>query len=99
MNEIILAESCSFEWDTANLEKNSKKHGVGSLECEQVFFNRPLLLHEDSKHSIVEKRWFVLGKTDNDRKLFIAFTMRDDRIRVISARNMNKRERDIYDQA
>ncbi|MBP9726000.1 MAG: BrnT family toxin [Gammaproteobacteria bacterium] len=99
MKEIILTECSGFEWDEANCMKNFKKHGVSSLECEQVFFNTPLLMQEDSKHSALERRLYVLGKTDADRKLFIAFTMRNDQIRVISARDMSKQERRIYEQA
>lgn len=99
MKEIILAEWVGFEWDQGNSEKNFTKHNVLSLECEQVFFNKPLLMHEDIKHSEPEQRFYVLGKTDNDRNLFIAFTLRKHRIRVISARDMNKKERGIYEQA
>lgn len=89
----------SFEWDEHNREKNQTKHGVAPEECEEIFFNLPLLLQEDSKHSQQETRWYALGKTRKDRRLFIAFTMRHNKIRVISARDMSKHERLIYAKA
>lgn len=84
-----------FEWDQGNLEKNWLKHGVSPLECEQVFFNQPFIA-SDPKHSQNEERFFALGRTDTDRYLFLAFTVRGKKIRVISARDMNKKERKIY---
>ncbi|HNX36495.1 MAG TPA: BrnT family toxin [Kiritimatiellia bacterium] len=66
------------------------------LEAEQVFFNSPLLAQADEEHSVQERRFFVLGQTDEGRELFVAFTMRVKRIRVISARDMSRQERRIY---
>lgn len=85
-----------FEWDKGNQSKNWLKHKVSKGECEQAFFNEPVVVHHDVKHSVVEKRWFLLGRTDIDRLLFIVFTIRDHRIRVFSARDMNKKEREMY---
>src|SRR5688572_12441634 len=99
MNDIIIKECLGFDWDWANQDKNQKKHNVSKAECEQVFFNAPLLLQEDEKHSQLEPRLYVLGKTNFNRRLFIAFTIREKLIRVISARDMSKREREIYEQA
>ena len=87
-----------FQWDKGNIEKNRQKHKVLNSECEQVFFNEPLIIADDVKHSQKEKRWFVLGRTELDRKLFIVFTIRNKIIRVISARDMTKRERKIYNE-
>jgi len=87
-----------FEWDENNREKNWEKHQVSTGECEEVFFNLPLLLSTDPAHSQMEPRSFILGQTDSGRLLFIAFTIRDDRIRVISARDMSRKERAIYEQ-
>ncbi len=98
MDDIILTECIGFDWDTGNQDKNSEKHSVTKWECEQVFFNKPLLLSEDKKHSYNEKRMFVLGKTDKSRKLFIAFTIRNQLIRVISARDMSKKEKNVYEK-
>ena len=89
-----------FNWDDGNARKN-EKHGVSMAEAEQVFFNAPLLLLEDVAHSQKEPRLHALGKTDDDRTLHITFTLRqsDLLIRVISARDMHRKERAIYDQA
>ena len=85
-----------FQWDQGNIDKNLIKHNVENWESEQVFFNKPLLVLDDSKHSIPEKRWAAFGKTDADRFLIVIFTKRGDLIRVISARDMNKKERKFY---
>ena len=93
-----LGNLAGFDWDAGNRDKNWRKHGVTSGECEQVFFNLPLLAQEDPLHSTLEPRWYALGLTDAGRALFIVFTFRQDRLRVISARDMNARERKIYAQ-
>lgn len=85
-----------FEWDEGNLAKSWEKHRVSIAECEQVFFNRPLVVADDERHSGEEPRYYVLGKTDTRRELFIVFTVRRRRVRVISARDMNKKEREKY---
>jgi len=95
---IVLQNCTGFEWDKWNLDKNKNKHSVSHLECEQVFFNYTLLLFNDIKHSKHEARSYVLGKTDNGRLLFVVFTIRDNLIRVISARDMSKKERAIYEE-
>ena len=88
-----------FEWDEGNLTKNWDRHQVSSAECEEAFLNVHLLLADDSKHPAGEARHCVLGQTNGGRLLFIAFTVRDSRIRVISARPMSGKERQIYGQA
>jgi uncharacterized DUF497 family protein len=85
-----------FQWDQGNLEKNWLKHGVSPLECEQVFFNQPLVVVPDLKHSQGEERFYALGRTDTDRYLFVVFTVRGRKLRVISARDMNRKERSVY---
>lgn len=92
----ILARAEGFDWDRGNIEKNWERYRVSFLECEEVFFNKPLVVKEDEPHSEVEARYYALGKTDNDRLLFMVFTLRGNKIRVISARDMNRRERKIY---
>jgi len=87
-----------FDWDENNREKNWSKHGVLASEREEIFFNLPLLLQPDPSHSQKEPRYYVLGHTNLGRRLFIAFTIRGDKIRLISARDMNKKERSIYEQ-
>lgn len=86
-----------FDWDEANLGKNWKKHHVTPWECEQAFFNLPLVVTEDSTHSLTEARYYVLGQTDSGRKLFLVFTVRNKKVRVISARDMSVKERRTYD--
>ncbi len=97
---IDLARIASFEWDDGNARKNDK-HGVTMAEAEQVFFNVPLLLLADEKHSRQEAWHHALGKTDEGRLLHIAFTLRKaaSLIRVISARDMHRKERAIYEHA
>jgi uncharacterized protein len=85
-----------FDWDDGNLTKNWQKHEVSCEECEQVFFNTPLLLSDDQAHSALEERVYVLGKKDAGRRLFLVFTPRGSLIRVISARDMTELERRRY---
>jgi uncharacterized protein len=89
-----------FEWDDGNARKSAEKHGVGQAEAEQVFFNQPLLLREDIRHSTVEIRSQALGKSNAGRLLHVTFTLRGAGrlIRVISARDMARKERVIYGQ-
>ena len=86
-----------FQWDEHNAQRIWLKHSVTPAECEQVFFNRPLLTAPDIKHSGVEHRYYSLGSTDEGRLLFVVFTVRENRIRVISARDMNRKERTEYE--
>jgi len=96
---INLAKIIGFDWDEGNARKNEKHH-VSMAEAEQVFFNVPLLLLEDMKHNSTEQRFHALGKTDEIRLLHITFTLRQagEKIRIISARDMHKKERQIYEK-
>jgi uncharacterized DUF497 family protein len=94
----MFSEITSFEWDEGNLLKNWEKHGVTHLEAEQVFFNEPLIVEDDVKHSQDEPRWYGLGSTDSKRLLMVVFTIRSKQIRVISARDMNRKERTVYEK-
>ena len=96
---IDLTKITGFDWDDGNTRKNDK-HGVSTAEAEQVFFNEPLLMIADTKHSQGEHRFYALGKTDKGRTLHITFTLRNagEKIRVISARDMHRKERTIYEQ-
>ena len=95
---IDLSKITGFEWDDGNRRKNDK-HQVSMAESEQIFFNAPLLLLADSKHSEQERGFHALGKTDSGRLLHISFTLRKQGrdIRVISPRDMHKKERLIYE--
>ncbi len=97
---IDLSKIIGFNWDDGNARKN-EKHGVSTADAEQVFFNVPLLLLDDASHSQQEPRLHALGKTDEGRTLHITFTLRrsGQLIRVISARDMHRKERAIYEQA
>ena len=95
---IDLARISGFDWDAGNARKNDA-HGVSATEAEQVFFNRPLVAAVDLKHSGAEPRFLALGRTDASRRLLVVFTFRRRLIRVISARDMSRRERREYDNA
>ncbi len=90
-----------FEWDTGNARKSNERHNVTQGEAEEVFFNQPLLILVDTKHSQKEIRFHTLGKTDNNRLLHITFTLRSTNtlIRVISARDMHRKERTCYEKS
>lgn len=90
-------EGEEFDWDGGNAEKNWLRHRVSQAESEQIFFNQPLVVGRDDLHSSEELRHFALGQADSGRLLFVAYTLRHGRIRVISARNMTRRERKEYD--
>lgn len=94
----ILSRIEGFEWDKGNITKNWERHKITHIECEEVFFNWPLLVKGDIKHSEAENRYYVLGKTNTERLLFVVFTIRNNKIRVISARDMNRKERRQYEQ-
>jgi uncharacterized protein len=82
-----------FDWDNANRDK------VSWTEAEEVFFHQPLLVYPDPEHSHAEDRFYLLGRTGEDRRLFAVFTVRRNKIRVISARDMSNKERRIYNEA
>lgn len=94
-----IIENCEgFEWDEGNSHKNWHGHRITDAECEQVFFNSPLLTAVDKSHSQRERRFQALGRADSDKWLFVAFTIRGSFIRVISAREMNNREERRYEE-
>ena len=78
-----------FQWDRGNIDKNLIKHNVENWECEQIFFNKPILVLEDLSHSLSEKRWAAFGKTDADRLLMVVFTKRGKLLGIIFARDTN----------
>lgn len=90
-----------FDWDAGNSRKRAEKHDVSQAEAESIFFNDPLIVAQDAKHSGTEQRFNALGKTAQNRLLHITFTLRRNKtlIRVISARDMNQKERRLYGQA
>ena len=98
---IILGKIAGFDWDLGNSRKSAEKHDVSQSEAEQLFFNAPLLLLVDAEHSQKEARYHALVKTDTARQLHVTFTLRSGGtlIRVISARDMHRKERSIYEQS
>ncbi len=97
MKNMDLQNCAGFNWDEHNSCKNWDKHLVDMNECEEIFFNQPLIVFNDIKHSKLEKRFYSLGKTDKERKLLIVLTIRNNLIRVISARDMSKKEKVRYE--
>jgi uncharacterized protein len=90
-------DACTgFEWDEENAQKNWTRHQVTPEEAEDVFFNEPLVIRSDIRHSNQEKRYYALGQTGGGRWLFVAFTIRRSLVRVISVRDMNQKERSAY---
>lgn len=95
----LLSKCTGFEWDEGNLQKNWEVHRVSASECEQVFFNYPLTVASDVKHSEKESRYYALGQTDKGRLIYLVFTIRNNLVRVISARDMSRKERKEYEQS
>lgn len=95
----LLAGATGFDWDAGNATKSRDRHAVTPAECESVFFQRPLLLAPDQGHSAHEARYYGLGQTPLGRGLFVVFTIRGSLLRVISARDQSRREREVYRHA
>jgi uncharacterized DUF497 family protein len=94
----LVVRLLGFDWDEANWRKSELKHGVAGTEAEEALWNEPLC-QVDSRHSDREQRYVALGATNDGRRLFVAFTVRRGRARIISARPMSRREREIYEEA
>lgn len=88
-----------FEWGEGNIDKSYKKHGISPKESEEVFVSEELFVLPDKKHSQAEKRHIALGKTQEGKKLFVIFTLKSKKIRIISARRMHKKEVLKYKQS
>jgi uncharacterized DUF497 family protein len=96
VEELSFARHLGFDWDEENSEKIWRKHKVSPFECEQTFFNRPLIVLPDEPHSRDGSRFGVLGRTDADRRLALVFTPRKSLVRVITAQDMNLAEKEVY---
>ena len=86
-----------FDWDDGNIYKNEDKHALNYKLIEEIFFNEPLLVVEDFGHSNGECRCIAFGRDDKNSKIMVVFTTRDNLIRVISAREMTKKEKKFYE--
>ncbi len=95
---VDLSQTDGFDWDKGNLSKNRLKHGVEAKECEEVFLNSPLILLPDEEHSKTEERYNVFGISSSGRKLALAITIRNNKIRVIMARDQSRKERKVFDK-
>lgn len=96
---VRLEDVIKFDWNEANKQKNWLKHKVSIREIEDVFYDSKRLLLEDIKHSEKEKRFILIGKTKKGRMLFTVFTTRNKRIRIISSRDTNRKEENLYEKA
>jgi uncharacterized DUF497 family protein len=92
----ILANCTGFEWDQGNITKNWEIHDVSTSECEQIFFNKPIIVKRNKEHSKLENRYYALGRTNMNRLLFAVFTVRNQKIRIVSARDMTDSEMERY---
>jgi len=93
---VDLSKILGFEWDKWNIDKSYKKHGITPNETEEIFLDIDVKIEKDIKHQQQEKRFIGIGKTTEDKILFIIFTIRSDKIRIISGRMANKKEREVY---
>ena len=92
-------EESRFDWDQWNIQKNEEKHGISRLEAESTFFDQELKIFEDIKHSSSkERRWICYGKSGYHNILMIAFTLRNKKVRIISARKASRKEHKIYEK-
>lgn len=94
----ILENLEGFDWDEGNANKNWHLHRVSDCECEELFFNLPIIIVVDKRLKSNEARYIALGRTDADRHLFIAFAIRNNLIRVISARDMTRSDERKYEE-
>lgn len=94
----IIPEPLEFEWDKGNINKNFTKHRINNEEAEQVFLDEKSVFSEDSKHSKTENRYQIIGKSENNKLLNVIFTIRNKKIRIISVRSANKKEKRLYEK-
>lgn len=87
-----------FDWDKGNIDKNWKKHKVHYKEIEEIFLNTPIKIYQDNKHSQIEERFTALGITDQNKRLYVTFAIRANKIKVISARDQDIKERREYEE-
>jgi uncharacterized DUF497 family protein len=93
-----LSQPCQFDWDEGNFKKNLIRHGIECREAEEAFSDENSLLKDDIKHSLSEKKYYLVAKGNTNKLLTLVFTVRKNKIRIISARVANKKERSAYEQ-
>ncbi len=94
----VIPDTLDFEWDKGNLDKSRRKHGITTEEAESVFLDDNAIVLPDEKHSLVEKRFVVIGKSNVPRYLFISFCVRKKKVRIISVRRMHRKEVEKYEK-
>jgi len=94
----ILPEPVEFEWNKGNVEKNLIKHRVTNKETEEIFKNKDIFIFKDEKHSQKEERYGLFGKIDSGRLLSVVFTLRNNKVRIITVRDMSRKERKAYEK-
>ncbi|MBP7967062.1 BrnT family toxin [Candidatus Woesebacteria bacterium] len=94
----ILPDPLTFQWDPGNRDKNFLKHSVSNTEIEEAFYDQKKKIFKDKIHSGKEERYRIIAKTNTSRLLFIVFTIRDTHVRIISARDLNKKEEYLYEK-
>ena len=87
-----------FEWDPQKAAANLRKHGVSFAEATTVFGDPLGTTAPDPDHSYDEDRYILVGRSSQGRLLIVAHTDRDDRIRIISARELTRSEREDYEE-
>lgn len=95
---IVFSEPIQFDWDEGNADKNRIIHGVTTHEAEEVFFDSKKVIYKDVFHSEKEEIYILIGKTKSNRLLYTVFALRDPKIRVISSRDINKKEVPLYEK-
>ena len=95
---MILPKLLEFQWDEGNIFKNLRKHGLTKEEIEKSFFDKNRIIFKDEQHSLKEDRAILVGKNDGNKILYVVFTMRSNKIRVVSAREINRKEKYIYEK-
>ena len=96
---VDLKKIVGFEWDEWNIDKSYKKHGIRPDEAEEVFLDKDVKIERDIKHQEKEERYIAIGKTIEDKILFVVFTMRNNAVRIISGRRSHKKERRLYEES
>lgn len=95
---VLLPKPVSFDWDKGNQNKSLVRHQVINEECEEVFFSKSKKLFRDELHSQQEDRYVAIGRTKLDRLLFVVFTLRNNKVRVISARDLRSKHLKRYEE-
>lgn len=94
----VIPEGLEFEWNKGNLNKNRRKHGIATEEAESVFLDNDVVVFPDEVHSLIEKRFVAIGKSNIERYLFVSFTLRKNKVRIISVRQMHRKEVEKYEK-